>query len=207
MGRLNDTYTDRNWAEDPPSDSSQNASRQQLYTKQTQNTSSQSLCAVSFIFHMEFPSDVLFSWLSCWGGSNPWNYRPVSFLPSLCHSGVATVINVVREPQGALTLQPYLWLASWNEHSPHCTCTQTYTHTHTHTPVSRGLKKPCRTCLSGNWTLRTTWKQTVAAGCSESACFYISYNHLKKQNKTGLWFCSLWDIFVSSPSSVPLSEI
>lgn len=136
MGRLNDTYTDRNWAEDPPSDSSQNASRQQLYTNQTQNTSSQSLCAVSFIFHMEFPSDVLFSWLSCWGGSNPWNYRPVSFLPSLCHSGVATVINVVREPQGALTLQPYLWLASWNEHSPHCTCTQTLTHTLTHTHLS-----------------------------------------------------------------------
>lgn len=31
---------------------------------------------------------------------------------SVCHCGVATVVNVVREPQVAFTLQPYLWLAS-----------------------------------------------------------------------------------------------
>lgn len=81
---------------------------------------------------MEFPSDLFFCWLSCgccgWGGLNLWNYRPVSFLPSLCHSGVATIINAGREPQVALTLQPYLWLASWNEHYQQHTCTQTHTH-------------------------------------------------------------------------------
>lgn len=30
----------------------------------------------------------------------------------LCHSAAAEAINVVKEPQVALTLQPYLWLTS-----------------------------------------------------------------------------------------------
>lgn len=88
---------------------------------------------------------------------------------SLDLSGVASVINVAKEPQVALTLQPYLWLASWNEHSPHCA------HTRTHTPVSRGLKKPCRTCSSGNWTLRTTWRHTLEVVQLNSELFTEKY--------------------------------
>lgn len=51
---------------------------------------------------------------------------------SVCHCGVATFVNVVREPQVAFTLQPYLWLASWNEHSPYCMRAHTEAHTNTH---------------------------------------------------------------------------
>ncbi len=160
---------------------------------------------------MEFPSDLLFCWLSCccwaWGGSNPWNYRPVSFFLSLCHSGVATVINVVREPQVALTLQPYLWLASWNEHSPHCTrthtCTYTHVQTHTHTHLSPGAWRSLveHVCLETgpSGPPGDTQRQRVIQS------LYMSYKHAHLQ--TGLWLCSLWDIVPSSPSAVLPSEI
>lgn len=59
---------------------------------------------------------------------------------------------------------------------------RTQTCTQTHTPVSRGLKKPWRTRLSGNWTLRTTWRHTVAAGYSKSA-YVIRTRTFKKQDR------------------------
>lgn len=44
----------------------------------------------------------------------------------LCHSAVATLMNAVTEPQLNFTLQPYLWLVRWNEHSARCAQTQTH---------------------------------------------------------------------------------
>lgn len=46
---------------------------------------------------------------------------------------------------------------------------------HTNTPVSTGLKNPWRMWLSGNWTLRTTWRQETAANANA-----LMFAHLHK---------------------------
>lgn len=146
-GKCNDTYTGRNWAEGPPSDSLQSASEHQLDTRQTRTqitswSTNWAMCSYiglcvdcnSFV-RRNFPA------ICCSAGCRvAFGLRCISSLElqtclilSVCHCGVATVVNVVREPQVAFTLQPYLWLASWNEHSPYCMRAHTWRHTQTHT--------------------------------------------------------------------------
>lgn len=97
--------------------------------------------------------------LSSWGASHRWNYRPVSFFQSLslwcgysrkCGEGAASSFHIAAIPVASQL--------KWTLSILHA---HTHGGTHKHTPVSRGLKKPCRTYLSGNWTLRTTWRGRV----------------------------------------------
>lgn len=147
-GKFNDTYTGRNWVEGPPSDSLQSASEHQLDIRHKQRhrlpaEAQTGLCAATSVsvwtvIHLSegIPCNLLFCWLSCCFRAEVHliaGITDLSHSSSLCHCGVATVVNVVREPQVAFTLQPYLWLASWNEHSPYCMCTHTWRHTQTHT--------------------------------------------------------------------------
>lgn len=76
----------------------------------------------------------------------------------------------------------------------------------THTPVSTGLKNPWRICLSGNWTLRTTWRHEAqqmigSTGRADNSGFPLTGLTWGYLSIFSLICASLKDLVISGASS------